>query len=104
MQRMQISIQTTDSPKLVEAYIAESFPGIAVHRTIWNSDLWTATHVKSGIAIFTRFGRRKDAVQYAKEAAALTNFTVSEEKLSAHVNRRVELRRRLRELANELAA
>jgi hypothetical protein len=104
MQRTHISIQTTDSRKIVEAYISEGFPGISIHRTIWNDDLWTATHTPSGVAIFTRFGRRKDAVQYAKEAAALTDFTVSEEKLSAHVNRRVKLRRRLREMANELAA
>jgi hypothetical protein len=45
MKRRNITVRTHEGTTEVAGYISEAFPGIAVHRSVGISDMWTATHI-----------------------------------------------------------
>lgn len=77
MKRRNITIRTHEGSKEVAGYVSEAFPGIAVHRSVGISDMWTATHIESGKGISCRFPLRRNASCFSALAAREMDFTNS---------------------------
>jgi hypothetical protein len=99
MKRTNINVATNNGPLLVAAYTSDAFPGIAVHRDLDCGDCWSATHIKSGLAVSPGFRLRRLASCFARLACRLVSFTQSGEEIERQVGSNHELRTSLRKLA-----
>lgn len=82
MKKQIVDLLYHDRKTPVPGYVSNDFPGLALHQ---NEDrgYWVATHIASGLAVGTLFGRRRDAQRFATAASQVLDFAVSTNQLNA---------------------
>lgn len=94
MKRTKITIKTRPNrlstksdvvERSITAYTDLGWPGLAVHRGAgWQHGLWYVTHIRSKWRIHPHaFGKRRQAIAYAREVAGITDWLQSEDDLIA---------------------